>query len=59
MKYYDALLLAEVQYEGPLKELNNFGVYTETCLDQPDVNMDWSWKAWQTYANLSMITTRI
>ena len=26
MRYSDALLLAEIRYEGPLKELNNFGV---------------------------------
>ena len=27
-RYYDALLFADIKYEGPLKELNIFGVVT-------------------------------
>ena len=26
MRYSDTLFFAEIRYEGPLKELNNFGV---------------------------------
>ena len=42
MRYSDALLFAEIRYEGPLKELNNFGVRELPQHHWEQVNCRWS-----------------